>query len=103
MSSGKWWPFCLGLNVLIVVLVASDEHMHTDNNLYEKLVNFYPSSLTFQRRNMILNRVFLHVSLRAVVGGINGKNTNNESGLATKSSDVMYQAANGRCMNNGQQ
>ena len=26
MSSGKWWPLCLGLNVLIVSLLTQDSH-----------------------------------------------------------------------------
>ena len=26
MSSGKWWPFCLGLNVLIFSLLTQDSH-----------------------------------------------------------------------------
>ena len=42
MSSGKWWPFCLGLNVLIIIVqgyLTGTGAMITPKNTSE-LLNF---------------------------------------------------------------
>ena len=37
MSSGKWWPFCLGLNVLTICTIQSGAFMDLNCNLFENL------------------------------------------------------------------